>query len=145
MLYENLSTVKIKKQSIIHIFNYNIEKVWNFIKNIEETAKFIGSLISKPTFINGNNSYEKGSYFYVFWRNCVKMYMKVKEILDTDYEKQLIYIITKTEPFNIRYELHYCFLKISENDSILFYWNIIYHGTNGIKFTKEEQEFSKKE
>jgi len=119
--------IQIQKQSISYVFRYDIQKVFDFIKDFEETEKALPEIQSGVNFICGSKTYEKGCVFTYYYRKVIKMFLELAEIKESENEKSLIFKITKSEPIDIQYELTYRLLRLTtENNATLLIWDINY-------------------
>ena len=88
----------------INYYNFDIryELLLPIIKDIQicsQLIKFIKAhQISDLIFIKGNNTYTVESRFYFNYRNIIDFYVKVIDVIQTDYFSQIKYHIYKTKP-----------------------------------------------
>ena len=96
------------KQSIsIHI-KAQPELILKSIKNLSYFSYFTREIsktfIKYPFFIKGNPSEDEGATFIQIFDEHVKVYMKVKTLIQTDYFVQIIYQAYKTIPTSFEFE-----------------------------------------
>ena len=85
-----------------YTFDIRYELLLPIIRDIQITSqliKFIKShQLSDLIIIKGNNSYTVDSRFYFNYRNIIDFYVKVIDVIQTDYFSKITYHIYKTKP-----------------------------------------------
>lgn len=120
-------TIKVKKQTVSHIFKYDINKVFNFIKDFEEHTKPLAYICSNIEILRGGKTYEKNTLFSLISREKIKIYIETDEIYESEDEKFLALKVIKSEPFHMEYRIKFRFFRLTENNSTLFLWDMIYY------------------
>ncbi len=85
-----------------YTFDIRYELLLPIIKDIQISSQLIKFIkkhqLSDLIFIKGNNSYTIESRFYFNYRNIIDFYVKVIDVIQTDYFTQIKYYIYKTKP-----------------------------------------------
>ena len=92
-------------------FNLNYEIITPILKDIQTMAQLIKLIvihqISDIVFIKGNNSYTLNARFYFSYKNIIDFYVKVQEVIETDYFTKIGYCIYKTKPKSIDLKVNF--------------------------------------
>ena len=109
-------------------FDFRYEFITPILKDIQIMAQLIkliaNNQISDIIFIKGNNSYSIHSRFYFRYQNIIDFYVKVLEVIETDYFTKISYFIYKTKPKSTEFKVN--FLIFYDNDkSTKFHIEII--------------------
>lgn len=124
----------VKSQKLSHRFEYDIDRVWNFIKNVKRTQEAFSDVRSEPEFTKGSESYEVGSEYSFVWRNYLRLNFIVLGIIDEkDFKQQHLKI--EVDITNVRYDFIYNFYRLTSDNSTLMKWEWIFEGEKGIKLT----------
>ena len=99
-------------------FDFRYEFITPILKDIQIMAQLIkliaNNQISDIIFIKGNNSYSIHSRFYFRYQNIIDFYVKVLEVIETDYFTKISYFIYKTKPKSTEFKVN--FLIFYDND-----------------------------
>ena len=130
---ENVNVIKndLQKECIYinyFIFDFNYEIITPILKDIQIMAQLIKlkehHQISDIIFIKGNNSYTNKSRFYFRYKNMIDFYVKVLDVIETDYFTKLCYFIYKTKPKSIEFRVNFLIFFQNENKTD-FHFEII--------------------
>ena len=112
------------KVTVSYIFNHSISNVWNVIKDVRESDKILTNIRTDLKFLNGSNSYEKGSIFRFKWRKMSLITFLVDDVIDTEEYKKLTIKCIKTDPIDMRYVFTYhLYINTTDNNTLLV-WEI---------------------
>jgi hypothetical protein len=102
-----------------YIINIRYELLLPIIKDIQISSQLIKFIkkhqLSDLIFIRGNNSYTIDSRFYFNYRNIIDFYVKVIDVIQTDYFTKIKYHIYKTKPSSKEFFIN---LTIFYNDEL---------------------------
>ena len=130
---ENVNVIKndLLKECIYinyFIFDFNYEIITPILKDIQIMAQLIKlkehHQISDIIFIKGNNSYTNKARFYFRYKNMLDFYVKVLDVIETDYFTKLCYFIYKTKPKSIEFRVNFLIFFQNENKTD-FHFEII--------------------
>jgi hypothetical protein len=115
------------KQENIYInyysFDFSYEFITPILKDIQTMAQLIKLIvynqISDIIFIKGNNSYSIHSRFYFRYQNIVDFYVKVIDVIETDYFTKLSFYIYKTKPKSIDFNVNFLIFNNDGNSTKL--------------------------
>lgn len=108
-------------------FNTTFNDTWYALRDVKITNYILNNLLNlsctEPAFIKGETSYERGADFFFTWKDMIKLFFRVEEIIDTDYYKRLKWFLYKTDPPSFSYYFtlhlhnleHKCFLTTEIN------------------------------
>lgn len=119
--------IKVKKQTVSHIFKHDIDKVFNFLKDFEEHLKPIEQFCGDFQTHRGGKTYEKNTLFSFISKHQIRMYVETEDIYETDSERILSLKVVKSEPFNLEFKIRFRCYRITENNYTLFLWDFIYY------------------
>ena len=92
-------------------FDLNYEIITPILKDIQTMAQLIKFIehhqISDVIFIKGNNSYKLNARFYFSYKNIIDFYVKVTEVIETDYFTKIVFFIYKTKPKSIAFNVNF--------------------------------------
>lgn len=92
-------------------FDLNYEIITPILKDIQTMAQLIkliiNNQISDIIFIKGNNSYKLNARFYFSYKNIIDFYVKVMEVIETDYFTKIVFFIYKTKPKSIAFNVNF--------------------------------------
>ena len=97
----------------VHYFSFDFlyEYITPILKDIQIMAQLIkliaNNQISDIIFIKGNNSYSIHSRFYFRYQNIIDFYVKVLEVIETDYFTKISYFIYKTKPKSTEFKVNF--------------------------------------
>lgn len=93
------------------VFDLNYEIITPILKDIQTMAQLIkliiNNQISDIIFIKGNNSYKLNARFYFSYKNIIDFYVKVIEVIETDYFTKIVFFIYKTKPKSIAFNVNF--------------------------------------
>ena len=125
-----MSKEKEKTIKILNRFTFNnpFEIMGPIIRNIQTIGNlmnFIESkIISDPIILKGETTFEENTWFFFRYKKFMDIYMKIDEVIESDYYLSINYNIYKTSPkfiqFHLIFHLHY----INENESLFILENI---------------------
>lgn len=106
-----------------YTFDIRYELLLPIIKDIQISSQLIKFIkkhqLSDLIFIKGNNSYTIESRFYFNYRNIIDFYVKVIDVIQTDYFTQIKYHIYKTKPSSKEFIANVALFYIDEVSSKL--------------------------
>jgi hypothetical protein len=112
------------KQSITLHIKGKPELILKSIKNLSYfsyfTKEISKNLIKFPFFIKGNPSEDEGATFIQIFDQHIKVYMKVKSLIQTDYFVKIIYKAYKTIPTSFEFEYNVIFFFTGIEDCLLY-------------------------
>ena len=97
----------------IHYFSFDLtyEFIATILKDIQIMAQLIkliaNNQISDIIFIKGNISYSIHSRFYFRYQNIIDFYIKVIDVIDTDYFTKISYLVYKTKPKSTEFKVNF--------------------------------------
>ena len=111
------------KQENIYInyysFDFSYEFITPILKDIQTMAQLIKSIlnnqISDIIFIKGNNSYTLNSRFYFSYKYIIDFYVKVLEVIETDYFTKICFFIYKTKPKSMDFKVNFLIFYRTDN------------------------------
>ena len=108
------------------------ELILKAVKNLSYfsyfTREISKSFLKYPFFIKGNPSEDEGATFIQIFDEHVKVYMKVKTLIQTDYFVQIIYKAYKTIPTSFEFEYNVIFFFTGIENCLLY---------SGYKYSKK--------
>ena len=116
---------KIKETNLVlqFTFPYNFDKMLNIIKNIQTLGNLMnfleGKIISDPILLKGQSTFAKNTYFFLRYKRFLSLYMKVEDIIETEYFFKIDYKIYKTSPKLLEFTLVFNLHNISNSNSYL--------------------------
>ena len=121
---------KLKETNLVHqyIFPYNYDKMLNIIKNIQTFGNLLnfieGKIISDPILLKGQSNFAKNTYFFLRYKSLISLYMKVVDIIETEYFFKIHYKVYKTSPKLLDFSLIFNLHNISDSSS---YFTMIFN------------------
>ena len=111
------------KQENIYInyysFDFSYEFITPILKDIQKMAQLIKLIlynqISDIIFIKGNNSYSINSRFYFRYQNIIDFYIKVIDVIETDFFTKISYYIYKTKPKSTEFKVNFLIFYQDDN------------------------------
>ena len=104
-------------------FNYPFEKLFPIIRNIQTIGNlmnFIQSkILSEPIILKGETTFEKDTWFFFRYKKFINIYMKIDEVIETDYFLKIDYNIYKTSPKFMEFHFVVTLNHINDNESNL--------------------------
>jgi hypothetical protein len=92
-------------------FDLNYEIITPILKDIQTIAQLIKLIInhqiSDIIFIKGNNSYTLNARFYFRYKNIIDFYVKVMDVIETDYFTKICYFVYKTKPKSTDFKVNF--------------------------------------
>ena len=130
-----------KKQSYKFLIRDNFQKTWAILKDIKITnlicsEKIFPGMATEPLFIKGTNTREIGNDFYFDWKGMVRLFFRVGEVIEKENFAKIKWIVYKTEPKIIEYNLIYYLHEIPKKNICYLIVEQLYH--NKIKTTKNQ-------
>ena len=115
------------KQENIYInyysFDFSYEFITPILKDIQTMAQLIKLIIynqiSDIIFIKGNNSYSINSRFYFRYQNIIDFYIKVIDVIESDYFTKISYYIYRTKPKSTEFKVNFLIFYKDENNTTL--------------------------
>ena len=121
---------EIKQNVYINYFSFDIQYdiLCPILKDIQTSAQLIKLIkncqISDIIFIKGNNSYTLNARFYFQYQNIIDFYIKVIDVIETDYFTKICFYIYKTKPKSNEFKINF-FLFYNNNNTSKSYIEII--------------------
>ena len=120
------------KQSITLHIKGKPELILKSIKNLSYFSYFTKEIsknfLKFPFFIKGNPSEDEGATFIQIFDQHIKVYMKVKSLIQTDYFVKIIYKAYKTIPTSFEFEYNVIFFFTGIENCLLY---------SGYKYSKK--------
>ena len=92
-------------------FDLNYEIITPILKDIQTIAQLIKLItnqqISDIIFIKGNNSYTLNARFYFRYKNIIDFYVKVMDVIETDYFTKICFFVYKTKPKSTDFKVNF--------------------------------------
>jgi hypothetical protein len=134
--YKEDDFVWIKRHTVNYLFKFDINFLWDFIKDTKKTYVAEKELRTIAVFTKGHESYEVNSEFYFRCvMNNVDLFFKVKDVKETPEYKRIYYnVYCKERTLNYDYALH--LYKVTLQNWTLLNWEVIFEGKNGIQMNK---------
>ena len=85
---EDYKLVKNIKTS--HLFKLDLESLWNFVKDTNETSKINCGSRTRVIFTKGENSYTQDAEFYFEWKSVTKIIVTILEVKESTNEKRIV-------------------------------------------------------
>ena len=132
----NNSIYNTKGITYINYYTLNIryELLLPIIKDIQISSQLIKFIkkhqLSDLIFIKGNNSYTIDSRFYFNYRNIIDFYVKVIDVIQTDYFTKIKYNIYKTKPTSKEFFMNLTIFYNDEFSSKLTIEIILLHNSS---------------
>lgn len=116
-----------------YVFNYDINRIWNFIKCINSHQFIFKSFYDSPEITFGHSSWEPGAEFSFVSRNGKRYSMRVNDVYVND---DLCKISWKTindeanqqDIIEIAYELH----NVTLENKTLLIWDVTYNNNSNV-------------
>lgn len=99
------------------IFNENIHRVWNFIRDLSYNQSLINELPMKMKYIKGNNTYGIGNMCSLKIEGFMKLFIECMSLKFEDMKKEIVWNVASD--INISYVATYDFYKVSADDKTL--------------------------
>ena len=126
MSHEKEKTIKIINR---FTFNHPFEIMSPIIRNIQTIGNlmnFIQSkIISDPIILKNKTNFEENTWFFFRYKKFIDIYMKIDEVIETDYFLKINYNIYKTSPKFIQFHFIFTLHYINENKCLLLFENIL--------------------
>jgi len=112
---------EIKENIYIHYFSFDVkyEIFCPILRDIQTCAQLIKLIknhqISDIIFIKGNNSYTINSRFYFKYQNIIDFYIKVMDVIETDYFTKICYYIYRTKPKSKEFKINFLIFYNCDN------------------------------
>ena len=92
-------------------FDLNYEIITPILKDIQTIAQLIKLIINQQIsdiiFIKGNNSYTLNARFYFRYKNIIDFYVKVMDVIETDYFTKICFFVYKTKPKSTDFKVNF--------------------------------------
>lgn len=102
---------------VSQIFNENIERVWNFIRDLSYNQKIVQEFPMKLKYIKGNNTYRIGNICSIHIQGFIKMFIECMKLKFQNMKKEIVWNISSD--INISYKSTYYFYKVSAENKTL--------------------------
>lgn len=125
-----------KKYEVLHTYQVNIKKVWDFIKDYTAWNYLIKDIVSTNKFHKGDNTYTPGNEYSHTWYGVGELLHKCVVIEETPNDKFGSWEIY-AEVLGITYHQNFYLLKDTNQDRIIFKWEIVNGEFDNVAFTIE--------
>jgi hypothetical protein len=131
--------IYVKRQSMSHMFKYDINYVWDLIKDTKKTYLVDSDLRTEAVFTMGTESYIIGSEFEYNWKGACDLKMRVVDVHETPDYKRLhlkVDLVTLKLTHDFIYHLH----KVTIEKGTLLNWEFVFEGEKGIQMPRLQIE-----
>ena len=126
MSKENENLIKIMSR---YTFNYPFEIMLPLIRNIQTVGNLMNfiqkKIISDPIILKGETSFEENTWFFIRYKQFIDIYMKIEEVIESEYFLRINYYLYKTSPKIIKFHLVFNLHFLNENQSLLIIETIL--------------------
>ncbi len=136
-----------------HLFKFQIELVWNIISHPAKLLIALGEWVDKVEYKEHDNKYEllfeKQMKFKVDsqlrfrWKSIFECMLDIKQVIDTDFHKKILFDSYAFYPFHIKYQIIYSLYWNSVEENTILIHEVVCNVNN--KMFQNDQEQNRKE